>query len=92
MILKLKGYRINIYTSYYKDQSPDVYIISPYIYVDYYSCEYYYEKRYTIGLSWLFYDFSIYLYIKNNNELFYSSNKRLNINSLITNKNENRND
>lgn len=63
MRLKLNDYRINIYASVYKDQSPEVYIISPYIYVDYYSCEFFYDKRYDIGLCWLYWDFSINMYI-----------------------------
>ena len=63
MRLKLNGYRLNIHTSYYKDQSPDDYIITPYIYVHYYSCEYYYEKRYNINLCWLYWDLGLCMYI-----------------------------
>lgn len=61
--MRINNYRIRIIKSYYKDEDPDRYIISPFIYVDYYSSIYYYEKRYTIGLSWLIYDVSIDVYI-----------------------------
>lgn len=63
MTLKLNGYRINIYASVYKDQSPEVYIISPYIYVDYYSSDFYYDKRYDVGFCWLYWDFCVSMYI-----------------------------
>lgn len=61
--MTINNYRIRIITSSYKDRSPDIYVISPFIYVDYHSSIYYYQKRYTIGIKWLYYDFSIDMYI-----------------------------
>jgi hypothetical protein len=61
--MKLKNYILRVNTNVYKDQSPDEYIITPYIYIHYYSCEYYYEKTYTIGLCWLYWSFSLHIHI-----------------------------
>lgn len=59
MRLKLNKCTITIHTSYYKDPYKIMYAITPFIYIDYYSS----IQRYTIGLSWLNHDVSIYMYI-----------------------------
>jgi len=63
MKLKLSNYKLRIHTNIYKDYFPYEYIITPYIHVDYYSSKYYYEKRYTIGLCWLYWDIELYMYV-----------------------------
>jgi hypothetical protein len=63
MIIKLRDYRINILTSYYKDYRPSDIVVTPYIYINYGSSKYYYEKKYHIGVCWLYWNLSVNMYI-----------------------------